>query len=70
MVGLIVFLKVKGYPLKILLMRTRGLLIKEKFLFGISTFGVFKMLSLVSGELYLNFAGVYSNLTGDVSISH
>jgi hypothetical protein len=70
MVGLIVFLKVKGYPLKILLKRTIGWLIKEKFLFGISTFGVFKMLSLVSGELYLNFAGVYSNLTGDVSISH
>jgi hypothetical protein len=42
MVSLIVFLKVKVYPLKILLKRTRGLLIKEKFTFGISTFGVFR----------------------------
>jgi hypothetical protein len=42
MVRLIVFLKVKGYPLKILLKRTRGFLIKEKFIFGISTFGVFR----------------------------
>ncbi len=32
------------YPLKILLKRTRGLLSKEKFLFGISTFGAFKMI--------------------------
>jgi len=46
MVSLIIFLKVKGYPLKILLKRTRGLLIKEKFFFGISTFGVFKMILL------------------------
>jgi hypothetical protein len=46
MVSLITFLKVKGYPLKILLKRTRGLLIKEKFLFGISAFGVFKMILL------------------------
>jgi hypothetical protein len=44
MVSLIVFLKVKGYPLKICLKRTRGLLIKEKFLFGISAFCVFKMI--------------------------
>jgi len=43
MVSLIVFLKEKGYPLKILPKRTRGLLIKEKFLYGISAFGVFKM---------------------------
>ncbi len=42
MVSLIVFLKVKGYPLKILLKRTSGLLIKEKLIFGISTFGVFQ----------------------------
>jgi hypothetical protein len=41
MVSLIVFLKVKGYPLRILLKRTRGLLIKEKLLFGI-----FKMILL------------------------
>jgi hypothetical protein len=46
MVSLIVFLKVIGYPLKILLKRTRGLLIKEKFLFGISAFCVFKMILL------------------------
>jgi hypothetical protein len=36
MVSLIVFLKAKGYyPLKVLLKRTRGLVLKEKFLFGI-----------------------------------
>jgi hypothetical protein len=46
MVSLVVFLKVKGYHLKILLKRTRGLLIKEKFLFGISTFGIFKTILL------------------------
>jgi hypothetical protein len=46
MVSLIVLLKVKGYPLKILLKRTRGLLNKEKFLFGISAFGVFRMILL------------------------
>jgi hypothetical protein len=34
MVSLIVFLKAKGYPLKVLLKRTRGLVLKEKFLFG------------------------------------
>jgi hypothetical protein len=44
MVSLIVFLKENGYNLKILLKRTRGLLIEEKFLFGISTFGTFKMI--------------------------
>jgi hypothetical protein len=44
MVSLTVFLKEKGYNLKILLKRTRGLLIKEKFLFGIFTFGTFKMI--------------------------
>ncbi len=43
MVSLMVFLKVKGYSLKILLKRTRGSLIKEKFLDFAS--------SLVSGEL-------------------
>jgi hypothetical protein len=37
-------LKIKGYPLKILLKRTRGLLKKENSLFGISAFGVFRMI--------------------------
>jgi hypothetical protein len=40
MVSLIVFLKNKCYLLKVLLKRTRGLLYKEKNLFGISAFGV------------------------------
>jgi hypothetical protein len=35
---------IKGYPLKILLKKTRGLLNKKKFLFGISAFGVFRMI--------------------------
>jgi hypothetical protein len=39
MVGLI-GLKKRGYPLKILLKSTRGLLNKEKIFFGISAFGV------------------------------
>jgi hypothetical protein len=39
-----VLLKNKGYALKNLLKRTRGLLRKEKFLFGISAFGVFSMI--------------------------
>ncbi len=46
MVSLIVFLKVKGYPLKVLLKRTRGLVLKEKFLFGISAFGILGMILL------------------------
>jgi hypothetical protein len=46
MVSVIVFLKTEGYPLKVLLKRTRGLLLKEKFLFGISAFGIFKMILL------------------------
>jgi hypothetical protein len=41
MVSFMVFLKAKGYTLKVLLKRTRGLLLKEKFLFGISSFGIF-----------------------------
>ncbi len=41
MVSFFVLLKNKGYILKIVLKRTRGLLNKEKFLFGISAFGVF-----------------------------
>ncbi len=46
MVSFFVFLKAKGYPLKVLLKRTRGLLLKEKFLFGISAFGIFRMILL------------------------
>jgi len=46
MVSLIVFLKAKGYPLKVLLKRTKGLVLKEKFLFGISAFGIFRMILL------------------------
>ncbi len=46
MVSLIVFLKAKGYPLKVLLKRTRGLVLKEKFVFGISAFGIFRMILL------------------------
>jgi len=45
MVSLIVFLKAKGYPFKVL-KRTRGLVLKEKFLFGISTSGIFRMILL------------------------
>jgi hypothetical protein len=44
MIILIVLLKNKVYPLRILLKRTRGLLNREKFLFGISAFGVFQMI--------------------------
>ncbi len=46
MVSLIVLLKAKGYPFKVLLKRTRGLVLKEKFLFGISAFGIFRMILL------------------------
>ncbi len=46
MVSLIVFLKAKGYPLNVLLKRTGGLVLKEKFLFGISDFGIFRMILL------------------------
>ncbi len=54
MVNLVFLLKNKGYPLRILLKRTRGLLNRGKFLFGISVFGVFQMIlySLVSWELF------------------
>jgi hypothetical protein len=54
MVSLIVFLKAKGYPFKVLLKRTRGLVLKEKFLFGISAFWHFQndfASGHVSGEL-------------------
>jgi len=46
MVSLIVFLKAKGYPLKVLLKRTRWLVLEEKFLFGIYAFGIFRMILL------------------------
>jgi hypothetical protein len=46
MVSLIVVLKARDYPLKVLLKRTRGFFLKEKFLFGISTFGIFRMILL------------------------
>ncbi len=46
MVSLIVFLKAKGYPLEVLLKRTRGLVLKGKCLFGISTFSIFRMILL------------------------
>jgi hypothetical protein len=53
MVSLIVFLKVKGYPLKFLLKKTRRLHIKEKFMFGISPFGDF-VLNVISGEFLVS----------------
>jgi hypothetical protein len=46
MVNLIVFLKAKGYPFKVLQKRIRGLVLKEKFMFGISAFGIFRMILL------------------------
>ncbi len=46
LVSLLVFLKAKGYPLRVLLKRTRGLVLKEKFLFGTSAFGIFRMILL------------------------
>jgi hypothetical protein len=46
MASLIVLLKAKGYPFKVLLKRTRRLVLKEKFLFGISAFGIFRMILL------------------------
>jgi hypothetical protein len=47
MVSLIIFLKAKGYLLKVLPKRTRGgLVLKEKFMFRISAFGIFRMILL------------------------
>ncbi len=59
MVSLIVFLKANGYPLKVLLKRTRGLLLKEKFLFGNSNFRFWHFQNdfasgLVIGELFVS----------------
>jgi hypothetical protein len=61
---LIVLLKNKGYRQKILLERTRGLLNKEKFHFGISAFGFFEMIlnSLVRGVLPVSPLGLCSSL--------
>ncbi len=44
MINLIVRLKIKGDLLKILLKRTRGLLDEENFVFGVSAFGVLRMI--------------------------
>jgi hypothetical protein len=44
MLSLIVLLKIKCYPLKFLLKRTRALLNKENFLLGTSAFGFFRMI--------------------------
>jgi hypothetical protein len=52
MVSLIVLLKNKGYPLKILLKRTRGLLNKDNFNIRISAFGAEYFCS--SGELLVS----------------
>jgi hypothetical protein len=46
MVSFIVFLEAKGYPLRALLKRTKGLVLKEKFLLGVSMFGIFRMILL------------------------
>jgi hypothetical protein len=46
MVNPIVFLKAKGYLLKVLIKKTRGLVLKEKFMFGIFAFGIFRMILL------------------------
>ncbi len=59
MVSLIVFLKAKGYTSKVLLKRTRGLLVKEKFLFGNRNFRFWHFqndfaMGLVSGELFVS----------------
>jgi len=45
MVNLIVFLKAKDYHFKVLLKRTRGLVLNEKFLFRIFAFGIFRIIS-------------------------
>ncbi len=43
---LLSFWRQKATLLKLLLKRTRGLVLKEKFLFGISAFGIFRMILL------------------------
>jgi hypothetical protein len=46
MVSLIVFLKAKSYPLRVLLRELEGWFLKKKFLFGMSAFGIFRMILL------------------------
>jgi hypothetical protein len=46
MVSLIVFLKAKGHPFKVFLKRSRGLVLNEKLLFGISAFGILRIIFL------------------------
>ncbi len=46
MVNLIVFLKTKGYPFKVLLKRATGLVLNEKILFRNFAFGIFRMILL------------------------
>ncbi len=64
MVSLTVLLKNKGYPLKILLKRTRGLLNKENFFLELQYLEYSKWfcISLVSGELLVSPLGLYSSL--------
>jgi hypothetical protein len=42
-VGLVVFMKAKGYLFEVILKKTKGLVVKEKSLFRIPTFGIFEM---------------------------
>jgi hypothetical protein len=64
MVSLIVLLKNKAHPVKILLKRTRGLLNKNNSFLEFSTFGVFCMIlySLGNGELLVTPLGLFSSL--------
>jgi hypothetical protein len=63
MVNLIVFPKANDYPLKVLLKRTQGLLLKEKFTFGILTFGIFKMIFIVvTYEIRVFFEGAQKEI--------
>jgi hypothetical protein len=65
MVSLIDLLKNNGYPLKILLKRTRKWITKEKFFFEISASGVFRMILykvLLSGEILVSPPGLCSSL--------
>jgi hypothetical protein len=46
MVSLIVFLKAKRHPFKVFLKRSRGLVFNKKLMFGISAFGILRMIFL------------------------
>ncbi len=46
MVSLRVFLKAKGQPFKVVLKRSRGLVLNEKFLSGILAFGILRIIFL------------------------